>query len=139
MGRWGHGFFEGDEDWDYVGEIEVSARCKLHNPKRSRDKVAESLNNGLSEKLFEKFKDSPPYITFLGLLLMENGAKLSKSMEIQFLNAVQKTPLYDRMAEQLDDVVPNYKAGTPWDFGSRGLFEVLVDHIAEGKTGLVNV
>jgi hypothetical protein len=128
MGRWGAGLFEGDSDYDYVGEIEDAAKCRLLNPIRSKDLVAARLDKGLTDRLARKFKDRRPFIVFLAALVVHNGGHVSPEFRELDRDAVGKTPLTEKQWEQINDAYINYKNdGTPWDFESKGLFEVMAE------------
>ena len=75
--------------------------------------------------------------------MMKTGAPISEELKAEILEN-SKTDEWASEDEERKQIVEGFHTaiesydGTPIVIKSRGLFEVMAEHIADGKTGLIN-
>ena len=153
MGWWSHDIMGGDSPLDAEDSIyEICGTEKFpKNFKFGEDQAvevtAEALEANLPAILEMLKKDSyEPWIGYqvLGVMLMKSGAAISKELKETILQSVEDDEWGQEDAKRKEILVNFGKAitaydGTPIVITPKGLFEVIANHLSEGKEGLVNL
>ncbi len=147
MGWWSKDIMGGDSPLD--AKDEIYGICKVEEfGDNGREITREDLEANLP-RILEKFRGTEYYsdraISFqvLGVLMMKTGTPIPEELKAEIL----KNSSADEWAsedEERKQIVEGFHAaiesydGTPIVIRSRGLFEVIIEHVASGKQGLVN-
>ena len=146
MGWWAKDIMAGDPPLDW--EDEIYGICGVEKWQEGKSGKAIIPPAKFSEHMEEitqtirKGKDPIGY-QVLGILMMESGAEMSKEIKDKILQACHDDE-WARVDEErqkkvleFHDMVLKYN-GDKVVIKTKGLFETIADHIAAGKTGLVN-
>jgi hypothetical protein len=150
MGWWSKDIMGGDSPLD--AKDEIYGICNVEEfGDDGREITREDIEANLPE-ILEKFRgtenneyysDRAIYFQVLGVLMMETGAPISEELKAEILEN-SKTDEWASEDEERKQIVEGFHTaiesydGTPIVIKSRGLFEVMAEHIADGKTGLIN-
>lgn len=136
MGVWGRGLLQSDDDYDIADALNEMFPFEIFLPdEKQRAEAVEALNSGLLSKKFDKllsadFKPQVSYqsrdrmVIILGVLAMQLGA----TIDGQHLAALRilRSSLPNMFQQlQLVTALDEYKNGTRWILGSKGLLETM--------------
>jgi hypothetical protein len=152
MGWWSKDIMGGDSPLDVKDEI--YGICEVN------EFEGEDGHNDLSKEHFAKnidkilefvrdqenndyYDESAIAYQVLGVLMMKAGAPISPELKAEIIENSMTDTWAEQDADRREIVNGFHKAletydGTPIIIRSRGLFEVMAEHIANGNTGLVN-
>lgn len=150
MGWWSKDIMGGDSPLD--AKDEIYGICKVEEfGDDGREITREDIEAHLPE-ILEKFRetenneyyaDRAIYFQVLGVLMMQTGTPISEELKAEILEN-SKTDDWAMEDEERKQIVEGFHQaievynGTPIRIKSRGLFEVLAEHIASGNGGLIN-
>lgn len=165
MGWWSASILGGDEPLDYLGDLAdicgVGSReedtNKTLTPQEeqlastlySYEFTAEIVNNSDTRiamlKYCDKAYDKNIAYQVLGVILMATGGTISDSLKKKIIKSAEN----DEWAGSKDEerisyiqsfiaAVTNYTDGVPVYTTTEGLFQKINEHLASGKSGLVN-
>ena len=157
MGWWSASILGGDTPLDFLGDFadivgvgsrddEEEGLSELYGYNFSKEILNDSVNLGkmLSYADKQKYDKSIAY-QVLAVILMATGSNISQTLKNKIISQSKKDEWYlsknpERVAyiDQLIGSVELYKNGLPIILKSEGLFEKISQHLADGKTGLVN-
>lgn len=108
---------------------------EMHLPK-----ILEHLRKQENDEFYDEFAIG---FQVLGVLMMKCGAPISDELKAEIIQASETDSWAKEDAERktivdgFHEAIRSYN-GKPIIIRSRGLFEVIADHLASGKEGLVN-
>lgn len=160
MGWWGYGVLDGDEPYDIIAEIEDVVYegidvdrdeqfllCFDDFSEDHKQKIRENFNSRL-EQILAKVSDNYDEVIAMqvvGSICMMIGTNMSDERRKVYIQAAEdddadtfRDPSERRKA--LNDFITQLKSydGNPIEVAHQGLFEVMDQHLAEGKSGLIN-
>lgn len=159
MGWWSASILGGDTPLDFLGDFadivgvgnrddEDEGLSELYGYNFSKEILNDSTNLSKMLSYADKRRGSEyQSIAYqvLAVILMATGANISQTLKNKISSHSKKDEWYlskdpERVAyiEQLIGSVELYKNGLPIILQSEGLFEKISQHLADGKTGLVN-
>jgi len=150
MGWWSKDIMGGDSPLD--AKDEIYGICKVEEfGDNGREITREDLEANLP-RILESFRGtenneyySDRAISFqvLGVLMMKTGTPIPEELKAEILenSSADEWATEDEERKQIVEgfhaAIESYD-GTPIVIRSRGLFEVIIEHVASGKQGLVN-
>jgi hypothetical protein len=150
MGWWSKDIMGGDTPLD--AKDEIYGICNVEEfGDEGRELVREDIEANLP-KILERFRkaanndyysDRAIYFQILGVMMMKTGTPIPEELKIEILenSSTDEWAVEDEERKQIVEgfhtAIKAYD-GTPIHIRSRGLFEVIAEHIESGKTGLVN-
>lgn len=152
MGWWSKDIMGGDSPLDMKDEIFGICEVDEFPEDDSIVSLKKSDFEKNEEKIIEflrKQKNNPYYderaigFQVLGVLMMKAGATISEELKAEILEN-SKTDSWAKEDDERKAIVDNFHQaleqynGTPVEIRSKGLFEVINDHLSSGNIGLVN-
>lgn len=157
MGWWSKDIMGGDSPLDFEDEIfgicavtkfpddfnfdeDTPAELKKEDFERNLPAILEMLRKQENDDFYDEFAIG---FQVLGVLMMKAGAPISDELKAE-IRAASETDSWAKEDPERKEIVDGFhKAleaydGNPIIIKSRGLFEVIADHLASGKEGLVN-
>ncbi|KAI4092287.1 MAG: hypothetical protein LQ344_003531 [Seirophora lacunosa] len=136
MGAWGYGLFQSNSDLDVLADISADlaklvneSEIRLYCPEDPKH-VAAKLNGGAFHKLLSEYKGLgwKHGVILLGAATMWLCGYIAQD-DMHFLRAtLQSTPMTDQAKAQMEKGLEVYKNnGEAWDFGSKGLHEIMME------------
>lgn len=152
MGWWSKDIMGGDSPLDAKDEIYGICGVDEFGDDERKEITREDIETHLPTILeaFRKqenndyYDEKAIYFQVLGVLMMKTGTPISPELKQEILDNSQ-TDSWAKEDLERGEIVENFHVaiehydGTPIVIRSRGLFEVINDHIENGGTGLVNV
>lgn len=143
MGRWGDGFFEGDQDLDMADDLSHIASCELMligvpaeesgidtYPCRTLEETRQYLDNATFDVVFDSLKGKKcnhHFIVVFAALCMQIGVTITEARMNYLRRIYRRSGIWGRTVQQFKDALDGYVNGIPWDFGSKGLLETVND------------
>lgn len=148
MGWWSTGIMGGDTPLDF--EDEFYGICDIE--KFEEDSINSIPKGVLAEKLPEILEyiqktgdDMGIGYQVLGVLMMDSGAEISMELKAAMIQSADNDDWASENTERADimkqfvNSLNVYNGSTRIKITTPGLFETIAKHIADGKTGLVNL
>ena len=146
MGWWSKDIMGGDSPLDF--EDEIYEICGVDKFPEDHDGIIELSKSVIETNLVEILEmlpeDDEIGFQVLGVLMMKSGAVMNDTLKalILFNSKHDEWAKQDSERQEIIDsfckAIESYD-GTPIVITSKGLFEVIAQHLEDGKEGLVNL
>lgn len=147
MGWWSATVMGGDTPCDYIYDLEQAAMINMDDEPSLRI-MREAINLHLKE-VFDAAKnlDDPIAAQVLGVFIITNGAKMTEEIREFIIQGCNSDEWAKEDAERRKFVshfrrqirrYPSKGSVRGYTVAYEGLFQKMAEHIAEGKSGLIN-